>query len=456
LTSDAPVSYHGHSAGAGIASVHSERRAAVEILFCDECRKRVDSADIESNKAYVGDDAIYCAECAKRLGIAGGEKRKSRSGVRPGPGSGVRSASGVGPVPRTGSRRARRERAPSEQQRGAAPPGGGQGKLIAIVAGAVVVGFIGAALLLRSAGRNEQAPRKRAAAAKKAEPVPRPAPTAKVPATPKPAEPEFDPRSIFGDIKRGAPAKPQPRPEPTPAPPPPRPAPVKPAIDGIRSMLERVTGREATRREVAKQLARGSGPVTLKFMWKRHPVRASDGVFDTGLVLHSEKNRSKNYAEGSVLNVKSGGTGARRDVALFFFDLDVFGRPVEVRKAFLYLWSHDGAGGQVKTHAARVLTEWNDITTTGAERLKGVPWSAGHPKLGVDIASPSEATALFVERQRYYSFDVTGAVKRWVADPKSNRGLAIYNEGRVGTMQTISSQANESRRPYLEVTVSPK
>jgi len=436
----------------------------VEILFCDECRKRVSPADIESSKAYVGDDATYCAECAKRLGVAGGEKRKSRSGVRPGPGSGVRSPSGAGPASRTGSRRARRERAPSEPQRGAAPPGGGQGKLIAIVGGAVVVGFIGAALLLRSAGRNEPAPRKRPAAAKKTEPVPRPAPTATAPATPKAAEPEFDPRSIFGDIKRGAPAKPepQPRPEPTPAPTPPRPAPapapapVKPRVDGIRSMLERVTGREATRREVAKQLAGAPGPVTLKFMWKRHPVRASDGVFDTGLVLHSESNRSKNYGDGSVLNVKSGGTGARRDVALFFFDLDVFGRAVEVRKAFLCLWSHDGTGGQVKTHAARVLSEWNDITTTGAERLKGVPWSAGHPKLGVDIASPSEATALFVESQRYYSFDVTSAVKRWVADPKSNRGLAVYNEGRVGTMQTISSQANESRRPYLEVTVSPK
>jgi len=49
----------------------------MEILFCDECRRRINPGEIEAGRAVEQGENVYCSECAKKLGVSAAPARPS-------------------------------------------------------------------------------------------------------------------------------------------------------------------------------------------------------------------------------------------------------------------------------------------------------------------------------------------------------------------------------------------
>jgi len=49
----------------------------MEILFCDECRQRINPGDLEAGRAVKQGENVYCSECAKKLGVTATAARPS-------------------------------------------------------------------------------------------------------------------------------------------------------------------------------------------------------------------------------------------------------------------------------------------------------------------------------------------------------------------------------------------
>jgi len=104
---------------------------------------------------------------------------------------------------------------------------------------------------------------------------------------------------------------------------------------------------------------------------------------------------------------------------------------------------------------------WKADEVTASQRRRGAPWGEG----GVVAASAGEPVAIgkVISRRvrnrrtpEAMEFDLTGAVRAWVAGKAPNAGIVLDNRLEGGAYDFYSSRAYKpAQRPYLEITLSP-
>ena len=114
---------------------------------------------------------------------------------------------------------------------------------------------------------------------------------------------------------------------------------------------------------------------------------------------------------------------------------------------------------QLQVH--QIKKEWSETQATQENRLSGTPWSA--PYLAVDGTDASsyvlDCVIMYTGRPAdYVEFDVTVAVKNWLAG-EPNYGLLVWDvmenfDGR-GLRFYSREQSDTSKRPFLNVLCAP-
>lgn len=147
------------------------------------------------------------------------------------------------------------------------------------------------------------------------------------------------------------------------------------------------------------------------------------GAADTYLNAYAP---DTSFGQKGLLYVRSGGD----QVPLFRFDLTQVPSHAQVLTATLALYAQSRTVPNVlRVQAYEILSPWEEASATWRERAAGVPWSrAGASQSCHDIGCQPAAMEALNETGRWYSFDLTDLVRRWVADPQSNHGVALVGQ----------------------------
>ncbi len=184
----------------------------------------------------------------------------------------------------------------------------------------------------------------------------------------------------------------------------------------------------------------------------RQGVDGYRGCTDTFI---SEFRPNQNFGDHELVLGERG-----RVHVLIRFDVSVLPEGVFVEEASLGLWVHNYGQreGPIITGAYTVLRRWEEMEATWYEATDLDDW--GLPGCN-DTTSDRSPTALdrqtVYERDRWYAWDVTTAVRDWVADPAANKGVIIQQINKeVGGEFDIwhSEYLGADRRPYLMIRYS--
>ncbi len=134
--------------------------------------------------------------------------------------------------------------------------------------------------------------------------------------------------------------------------------------------------------------------------------------------------------------------------ALLWADVSVVPSPYPVDKATLYLWvdSFAGGGSPHQLSAHKVLTPWDEPTTT---------WNAPWGSAGGDFdATPAGTTTISgADAGSWITIDITPLVQEWVADPGSNQGLLLRAVGESLTRFNLASSEywDPATMPFIRI-----
>jgi hypothetical protein len=185
-------------------------------------------------------------------------------------------------------------------------------------------------------------------------------------------------------------------------------------------------------------------PIPRQQLFQRgvYPLSAYTGVADTSI---SSYRPDTPWGSDDSLRVDGRDTGTER--ALLRFDVEGFvptSASVISAKISLFAWSRRtlfgmrvGAYGVNRPWAEAVAT-WN---TANSYELWGRP---GCDEIGTDRQADLVASRFVYFTNRFYEWDITPLVQRWVADPGSNQGVLLMSQN---VDQEIRFRSSEWRVP---------
>jgi hypothetical protein len=136
------------------------------------------------------------------------------------------------------------------------------------------------------------------------------------------------------------------------------------------------------------------------------------------------------------------------------FDLSSLPPGVQVVSANLQLWSYYADNSTpTLVEAYQVLRAWTDIEATWIESQSGQPWvGPGCSSGGLDRTTVPLDTRTLSTVNRWYSFDVTGAVRQWTNGWMPNHGLLLLASS-VSNHHALRSSdwLDVDQRPKLEI-----
>ncbi len=175
---------------------------------------------------------------------------------------------------------------------------------------------------------------------------------------------------------------------------------------------------------------------------------------------------------GWMTHCRVGGVAGDVSRALLYFDLSELPKTASIKSAKLVCSLVRRSSGQVRSYRNGVFLVrlgespgWSAAEATASERAAGAPWPGGGVALCSGPAPLSLGTVTqkeIVHRKRKQrvdagiEFDVTGAVRAWVAKKVPNCGVVLDNRIEGGAYDIYGSRAwDPTLRPYLEIEVSP-
>ncbi len=195
-------------------------------------------------------------------------------------------------------------------------------------------------------------------------------------------------------------------------------------------------------------------------------------LLDTHVVLQSGRNsysdsvdawisnewdkKAQNWWNGRTLHITA---GDYRDT-LVYFRTDVLPSGVNIQKATLRLFTtkEHGGNGPLAVGVYPLKRAWLFDQVTGLEAMKGVPWGQpGANDTQVDRwATPTDVTEVNAT-DAWFAWDVTKAVRDWIADPSTNHGLILKSfQPGYNPRYTFVSEAHpvapyEDKHPELHI-----
>jgi hypothetical protein len=157
---------------------------------------------------------------------------------------------------------------------------------------------------------------------------------------------------------------------------------------------------------------------------------------------------------------QKGGLVARAagiQVPLLRFDLSHIPASSEVFTATLSLYALDRSTlSGLLMHIYEVRNAWTENGATWKERTAGQPWHADGASLRCeDTACDAAASMGIFDVVRWYTWDITALVKKWVAYPDKNHGMLLFGESGANVGFTFyASQTHPYQaalRPRLDV-----
>jgi hypothetical protein len=159
-----------------------------------------------------------------------------------------------------------------------------------------------------------------------------------------------------------------------------------------------------------------------------------------------------NYDVSNLVIVRQGDIVA----SLLKFDLRSLPTDTVVHAATLNLYAyHRTNRGTLYAKAYKVRRDWTSNQATWDRASNAMAWSrAGCNGLGTDRDEAPESTVLLDAENAWFSLDVTSMVREWVANPATNRGVALKGEGGTSVQYEFSSCEWEdvTLRPQLVVS----
>jgi hypothetical protein len=120
----------------------------------------------------------------------------------------------------------------------------------------------------------------------------------------------------------------------------------------------------------------------------------------------------------------------------------------------LYCSGWSGASAEVTAGAYGVLRNTTITQATWNQAQTGNPWNTpGCDGLGSDREGTAQSSLVFGSIARWYSWDVTDLVQRWVDGTLTNNGVVVRADSGQGAYAFSSSEGSMiERRPRLVVT----
>ncbi len=181
-----------------------------------------------------------------------------------------------------------------------------------------------------------------------------------------------------------------------------------------------------------------------------YPYAGYDGTSDTSISIHRP-----DTAAGADENLRAIGREDGTERVLVRFDLEgdiPTGSRIRSARLSLFAWSRRTLFG-LRVSAYGVLRPWDEGTATWNHASAGSLWaSPGCSAGGLDRDLDFLASRFVYFTNRFYDWDITPLVQRWVNDPGSNHGVLLMGQN---VDQEILFRSSEWRvllqRPMLTV-----
>lgn len=187
------------------------------------------------------------------------------------------------------------------------------------------------------------------------------------------------------------------------------------------------------------------------FQQGRFPTEDYRGASDTYISLYRP---DSNWGGQDTLLVNGRDGGSER--ALLRFDLagDIpTGARVLSAKLSLYAWSRRTLFG-MRVAAYPVVRGWDEFSATWNQASSGSPWDiAGCDGVGGDRLLDWITSRFVYFTSRFYEWDITPLVQRWVDNPGTNAGVLLFGQGVDQELRFRSAEwIVAEQRPILAVT----
>ena len=148
------------------------------------------------------------------------------------------------------------------------------------------------------------------------------------------------------------------------------------------------------------------------------------GTSDTYILAWSP---SANYGNQANLRVKNDSVYS----SLLRFDLSSIPTGAEIYRATLSLYAYNRDSAQpFELRAYALLRPWAPLEATWERASYELPWGVpGANDTTTDREADPIASVTVSALNTWYDFDITALVKRWVAQPFSNRGVLLKGLG---------------------------
>ena len=184
-----------------------------------------------------------------------------------------------------------------------------------------------------------------------------------------------------------------------------------------------------------------------------HPFVNYNGTSDTFISLYRP-----DAAWGDDESVRVTGRESGTERALVRFDLEGYipaDANVHSAKLSLFAWSRRSLYG-MRVSAYATLRGWEENSATWNSANAGELWGLpGCNEIGTDRQGDFLASRFVYFTSRFYDWDITSLVQRWVSDPSANQGILLFG---LNVDQEIRFRSSEwivaEQRPVLSVVYS--
>lgn len=193
-----------------------------------------------------------------------------------------------------------------------------------------------------------------------------------------------------------------------------------------------------------------STPVQRIFQQEWLPFVSYDGTADTSLAMYRPDD-----AWGNEESLRINGRDSGTERVLIRFDLAGYiptNAQILSAKLSLFAWSRRTFYG-MRVSAFEALRHWDEATATWNIASTFDPWtSPGCDAVGSDRAGALLASTFVYFTNKFYDWDVTSLVQRWVNDPSTNHGILLLGQKVNQEIRFYSSEWHvPPQRPKLTV-----